>query len=81
MYEERLEPVRSSTTFIVLRGRFGRLLNSVIRWRYAFVGGMLALLVATFWTASQRLEFTLFPTQSADELYITVELPSGPLTE
>jgi multidrug efflux pump subunit AcrB len=71
------KPSRASVSFDVLKVKFRRLLERVIGLRYGFIALMLGLLVVTFWLAGQRLEFALFPTQSADELYITVELPSG----
>lgn len=60
-----------------LRRRFRRALELALQWRYPVIAAMLALLAGTFWYARGHLQFALFPTQSADELYITVELPSG----
>ena len=60
-----------------LRRRFRRALEGAIHRRYGLIAAMLALLAGTLWYARGHLEFALFPTQSADELYVTVELPSG----
>jgi multidrug efflux pump subunit AcrB len=35
------------------------------------------LLLTAFWYASRYMDFVLFPTQSADTIYLTVELDSG----
>ncbi len=56
---------------------FGGAVSHALRLRYAVVAGFVVLLMLSFWYASRYLDFILFPTQSADELYITVELPSG----
>jgi multidrug efflux pump subunit AcrB len=45
--------------------------------RYLVVAIIVALLVIAFWYAGRYMDFVLFPTQSADEFYMLVELPSG----
>ena len=45
--------------------------------RYALIALMMAALLVTSWYAGRKLDFALFPTQSADELYLALELPSG----
>ncbi len=60
-----------------LREAFGRLVGYALRLRYGVVAGFVLLLILSFWYAARYIDFILFPTQSADELYIAVELPSG----
>ena len=60
-----------------LQEAFGSLVGHALRLRYWVVAGFALLLILTFWYASRYLDFILFPTQSADEIYIALELPSG----
>ncbi len=63
--------------FIGLQNGFGSVLGLLLRWRYALIAGFFALLVGAFWYAGRYLDFVLFPTQSADNFFLLVELPSG----
>jgi len=63
--------------FRQIQEQFGRFLYRLIRMRYAVIGLFLALLLTVFWYASRYMDFVLFPTQSADTIYLTVELDSG----
>ncbi len=63
--------------FDAIRATFDRLLGPMLRWRYAVIGVFVAALAGSFWYAGRYMDFVLFPTQSADTFYVTVELPSG----
>ena len=69
--------VQESTWFAHLREHFGRFITLMLRWRYGVLGVFVVLLMSAFWYADRYMDFILFPTQSADELYIITELPSG----
>lgn len=69
--------MRTSDWFVTFREHFGTLLEKLLRKRYAVTGVFIALMLAAFLYAAKFMDFVLFPTQSADEFYILVELPSG----
>jgi multidrug efflux pump subunit AcrB len=68
---------KATHRFQTLQRGFGRLLGHILRLRYAVFALFVLLLGLSFWYAAKYMDFILFPTQSADELYIAVELPSG----
>jgi multidrug efflux pump subunit AcrB len=68
---------RHAVWFIRFREGFAWVLGLVLRWRYVVISGFLALLISAFWYAGKYLDFVLFPTQSADNFFLLVELPSG----
>jgi len=59
------------------RGPFSRLVHRAVRLRYPVVLAFAALLAFSFWYAFRYMDFVLFPTRSADEFHIQVELPRG----
>ena len=59
------------------RNRFGRMLDRIIRWRYAVVAVSLLLLISAFWYAGRYMDFILFSTQTADRFYVLAELAQG----
>jgi multidrug efflux pump subunit AcrB len=63
--------------FTHFRGHFVLLLARLIRVRYRVIAVFLLLMAGAFTYAANRMDFILFPTQSADEFYILTELPSG----
>ncbi len=63
--------------FQTFKNGFERLLRRILNLRYGVLGLFCLLLAGSFWYAGKYLDFVLFPSQSADELHITVELPSG----
>lgn len=69
--------MQTSSWFVRFRRHFGIVLHKLLLKRYAVIGVFLALMVAAFLYAAKYMDFVLFPTQSADEFYILVELPSG----
>ncbi|MGI9258415.1 MAG: efflux RND transporter permease subunit [Gammaproteobacteria bacterium] len=75
--ESEATRMRTSDWFVRFRERFGRLLRKLLPMRYAVTGVFVALLLAATLYAARYMDFVLFPTQSADELFILTELPSG----
>lgn len=63
--------------FSSLKKYFRRVITTTLRLRYLAISISITLLAGAFWYAGKQMDFVLFPTQSADELFITVELPSG----
>ncbi|MCP4410547.1 MAG: efflux RND transporter permease subunit [Gammaproteobacteria bacterium] len=68
---------KATTRFLRLQKGFGHLLKHALGLRYGVLAAFFLLLSITFWYAAKYMDFVLFPTRSADELYLTVELPSG----
>ncbi len=73
----RRKPPRQGVRFAALKAVFRRFLDRVLGLRYLVVTTFALLLAGAFWYAAHYLDFVLFPTQSADTFYATVELPSG----
>ncbi len=73
----RMSASRRGTWFVGFREGFGHLLITLLRWRYAVISIFLALLISAFWYAGRYIDFVLFPTQSADNFFVLVEMPSG----
>ena len=63
--------------FHLLRDPFERILPRIIRFRYAFVGLFILLLVGSIWYAANFMKFTLFPSGMADQFHVLMELPTG----
>ncbi len=61
----------------VIKTAFGKLLERVLKWRYAVIALGLAMLLSAFWYAGRYMDFILFPTQSADRFYVLAEMPTG----
>lgn len=74
---EPLGQRRSEGWFDKLREGFRRFTSGVLQLRYAVIGLFALMLISAFWYAGRYMDFTLFPTQSADAFYMLVELPSG----
>ncbi|UCF78360.1 MAG: efflux RND transporter permease subunit [Candidatus Eiseniibacteriota bacterium] len=55
----------------------GRVIFRLLRFRYAFLGLFIVLLVVSLWYAATFMSFTLFPSSMADEFYVLIELPTG----
>ena len=70
-------PSKTSKWFTKLRQTFKRILNYFLGVRYRVVAVFVVMLVASFLYAARYMDFVLFPTQSADEFYVLVELSSG----
>lgn len=63
--------------FVRFREYFRVILQKLLPARYGVIAVFLAFMIAAFLYAARFMDFVLFPTQSADEFYILVELPSG----
>ncbi|MEJ2405471.1 MAG: efflux RND transporter permease subunit [Candidatus Thiodiazotropha sp.] len=68
---------RESGTFAYLQRNFGNLVFRVLQFRYKVILAFFLLLLGSLWYASRYIDFTLFPTKTADGFYMLVELPSG----
>lgn len=71
------QPRSRARWFLGFQERFAGMLGAALRARYVVVAVFMAALLGAFWYAGRYMDFVLFPTQSADEFYILVELPSG----
>jgi multidrug efflux pump subunit AcrB len=71
------EIARQRTWFDVLKGRFQRFIVYVLVFRYPMILVFIALLGGAIWYANKFMHFILFPSNTAEQLYITVELPTG----
>jgi len=75
--EDKDSAPKTNQWFLTFQQSFAALLGKLLRIRYMVVAAFMALLISAFWYAAKYMDFVLFPTQSADELYILAELPSG----
>ncbi len=76
-HEDKDSARKTNQWFLTFQQSFAALLGKLLRIRYMVVAAFVALLISAFWYAAEYMDFVLFPTQSADELYILAELPSG----
>ena len=60
-----------------IKAAYGRFLKGILRWRYSVIVAASILLAGSFWYAVRYMDFVLFPTQSANTVYVLVELPVG----
>ena len=60
-----------------IKAAFGRFLERMLRWRYAVILSAALMLAGSFWYAARYMDFVLFPTQSANTVFVLVELPVG----
>ncbi len=60
-----------------IKAAYGRVLNRVLRWRYSVIIAASIMLIGSFGYAARYMDFVLFPTQSANIVYVLVELPVG----
>jgi multidrug efflux pump subunit AcrB len=67
----------SRTWFIAVRNRFQRFVVYVLRLRYVVVPIFIAALLGAFWYAANYMQFILFPGNTAEAFFVTVELPTG----
>ncbi len=65
------------TWFDRVRSRFQRSMAHVLAYRYIVVMLFVFMLVGAFWYAGNKMQFILFPGNTADQFYVTVELPTG----
>jgi multidrug efflux pump subunit AcrB len=60
-----------------IKASFGGFLDRMLRWRYAVILAAVTMLAGSFWYAARYIDFVLFPTQSANTVFVLVELPVG----
>ncbi len=63
--------------FDAVRSRFQRFIVYVLRLRYIVVPIFVILLIGAFWYAANYMQFILFPGNTAEAFFVTVELPTG----
>ena len=63
--------------FNAVRSRFQRFIVYVLRLRYIVVPIFIVSLIGAFWYAANYMQFILFPSNTADAFFATVELPTG----
>jgi multidrug efflux pump subunit AcrB len=68
---------QESLRFMRIQQRFGEFVAGALPLRYWIMAIFALALASAFWYAGRYMQFTLFPTQSADSFYMLVELPSG----
>jgi len=73
--DRRHEPRRLDIESI--KASFGSFLDHMLRWRYAVIIASAMMLASSFWYAARHMDFVLFPTQSANTVFVLVELPVG----
>lgn len=60
-----------------LRTGYARFVRRFLGWRYALVALFLGLLAGSLWYAANFIDFVLFPSSAADQIYARVQLPVG----
>jgi multidrug efflux pump subunit AcrB len=65
------------TWFNALRDRYRRAMIPILRFRYAFVFLFVVTLAGALWYAVRYMQFILFTSKMADQVYIMAELPRG----
>jgi multidrug efflux pump subunit AcrB len=63
--------------FDSVRRGFQSLIVHVLRLRYLVTSMFIIMLVASFWYAGNYMQFILFPGETAEQFFISVELPTG----
>lgn len=70
-------PAHKRNWFDRVRRGFEPLLGTLLRLRYAIVALSVVMLGSAFWYAARYMDFVLFPTQSSNTVFLTLEFPSG----
>ena len=65
------------TWFNPFKDRFRKALGHLLKLRYVMVVLAIMALSASMWYAGSYIKFILFPSDSAQEFFITVEMPTG----
>jgi multidrug efflux pump subunit AcrB len=63
--------------FDTIRKRFQRFMAVVLTVRYLVIAVFVAALMGAGWFAANRMQFILFPSSTAEEFYVSVDLPTG----
>ena len=74
-----IDPERESRRLDIesIKSAFGSLLERLLRWRYAVIVAAAMVLASSFGYAARYMDFVLFPTQSANTVFVLVEMPVG----
>jgi multidrug efflux pump subunit AcrB len=65
------------TWFHPIKNLFGKYMMRLLKLRYIMVLLSIVILIASLWYAKNYIKFILFPSDSAQELFILVEMPTG----
>ncbi len=68
---------RRDSWFETLRGSYRRFMQRVLRYRYLLTALFLFGLGGSFWYAVNHMDFILFPSTGADQVYARVKMPVG----
>ncbi|MCK4358603.1 MAG: efflux RND transporter permease subunit [Candidatus Cloacimonetes bacterium] len=63
--------------FYAVRNRYQKILFRLLKLRYLFVLLFIIVLVGSIWYAGNYMKLIMFPSATASEFYILVELPTG----
>ncbi len=63
--------------FNKVRLRFQRFTVYMLAYRYLVLAVFLAMMITAFWYAGNYMQFVMFPGDTADQFYVTIELPTG----
>nr|MBC8191939.1 efflux RND transporter permease subunit [FCB group bacterium] len=74
---KKLKKVNHGTWFDSIRVKFQRMIFIVLKLRYVITGVFVILLIGTFWYAGNYMQFILFPGETAEQFYVSIELPNG----
>jgi multidrug efflux pump subunit AcrB len=69
--------VHSHAWFQAIKSRFQRFIVHVLVLRYPVIIVFILMFCGAIWYANKYMHFILFPSNTAEQLYITVELPTG----
>ena len=71
----KLKKVRKAAWIQSLENAYGRILRTVLRFRFVFLGGIIIVLLTLAIISRFTLHFQLFPQSGAREFYIKIEGP------
>ncbi len=74
---EGREVLRSHRWFTAVKSRFQRFIVYVLVYRYPVILAFLIMFGGAVWYAREYMSFVLFPGSTAEQLFVTVELPTG----
>jgi multidrug efflux pump subunit AcrB len=65
------------TWFQPVRNNFQKILMKLLKLRYVIVVLAFAILVTSIWYAGNYIKFILFPSESAQQFFVMIEMPTG----
>lgn len=63
--------------FRIIRDKYHHVVYRLLKFRYILVVIFILLLVGALWYAGTYMDFILFPSNTAEQFYILIELPTG----